>query len=97
MTQTISPALGKGRGLTRRQRARVVRGGQYLVGIAVIALFVTQTDWSVFSASFLRSDIFKAMWPRVITVGLVNTVIYTLLAFVFAFVVGLFLALMKLS
>jgi polar amino acid transport system permease protein len=97
MTATMSPALSKGRRLTRRQRARVVRGIQYLVGIAVIALLATKTDWAVFSASFLRSDIFRSMWPRVITVGLVNTIIYTLLAFAFAFVLGLFLALMKLS
>ena len=97
MTRTMSPALGKGRRLTRRQRARVVRAIQYLVGIAFIALVATKTDWSVFSASFLRSDIFRSMWPRVITVGLLNTIIYTLLAFAFAFVLGLFLALMKLS
>ena len=35
------------------------------------------------SARLLRGDIFAAMWPRVITIGLINTLIYTALAFVF--------------
>jgi polar amino acid transport system permease protein len=37
------------------------------------------------------------MWPRVITVGVVNTLLYTVLAFVFAFVLGMLIALMRLS
>ena len=37
------------------------------------------------------------MWPNVIIVGLKNTLIYTALAFVFGLVVGLLIAMMKLS
>jgi polar amino acid transport system permease protein len=97
MTTSATTAVSKGAPLTRRQRARVARGIQYVVGLAVVVLVAAKTDWPVFSASFLRSDIFDRMVPRVITTGVVNTIIYTLLAFSFAFVVGLLLALMKLS
>jgi polar amino acid transport system permease protein len=85
------------RGLTRRQRAGVGRGVQYAVGLIVIGLLAVKMDWAQFSAAFLRLDIAERMLPRVITVGLLHTVIYTGLAFVFAFVVGLLLAMMKLS
>nr|WP_285727755.1 amino acid ABC transporter permease [Psychromicrobium sp. YIM S02556] len=83
--------------LTRRQKTRAVRGIQYLIGIAVVIFLVVRTDWPTVSASFLRSDILDRMWPRVVTIGLVNTLIYTALAFVFAFVLGLVVALMRLS
>jgi polar amino acid transport system permease protein len=91
-----APAAGKPR-LTRRQRARVGRGVQYAIGLIIVALVVAKTDWPTFSNSFLRADILLRELPRVITVGLVNTIIYTLLAFVFAFCLGLLLALMRLS
>jgi polar amino acid transport system permease protein len=93
-TQTAAPARS---GLSRRQRARLGRGAQYAIGLIIVALIALKTDWPTFSAAFLRSDIFQRMMPRVITIGLVNTLIYTALAFVFAFVVGLLLAMMKLS
>ncbi len=83
--------------LTRRQRARLGRGIQYGIGVLVIALLAAKTDWATFSEAFLRSDIFWRMMPRVITVGMVNTLIYTALAFVFAFFLCLLLAVMKLS
>ena len=83
--------------LTRRQRARLWLAIQYTIGLVIVVLLVAKVDWSTFSEAFLRSDIFQRMMPRVITVGLVNTLIYTALAFVFAFVVGLVLAMMRLS
>jgi polar amino acid transport system permease protein len=84
-------------GLTRRQRASLGRGAQYAVGLIVVGLLALKMDWAQFSEAFLRLDIAERMLPRVITVGLLHTVIYTGLAFVFAFVVGLVLAMMKLS
>lgn len=84
-------------GLTKRQRARLGRGVQYAIGLAILALLAVNMDWAQFSDAFLRWDIVQRMLPRLITVGLVHTVIYTALAFVFAFVLGLVLAIMKLS
>lgn len=83
--------------LTRRQRARLSRGAQYAVGLLVVVFLAVKTDWPTFNAAFLRVDIFEAMWPRVVTEGMVNTLIYTALAFVFGLGLGLLIAMMKLS
>ena len=56
-----------------------------------------KTDWAQFNAAFFRLDIVQRMLPSVITIGLKNTLIYTALAFVFGLVLGLIIALMKLS
>ncbi|MGB8381245.1 MAG: amino acid ABC transporter permease [Dermatophilaceae bacterium] len=84
-------------GLSRRQRARLTRGSQYAVGLVVLVFLVLKTDWATFSQAFLRGDIFAAMWPRVVTIGMVNTLIYTALAFAFGLSLGLVIAMMKLS
>jgi len=93
---TATPDTGR-TGMTRRQRARLTRGAQYAVGIIIVVFLALKTDWSQFADAFLRVDIFQRMWPAVITVGLKNTLIYTALAFVFGLLVGLLIALMKLS
>lgn len=82
---------------TRTQRARIGRGIQYAIGLAVVAALAITLDWAQFGAAFARMDIVARMLPRVITVGVLNTLLYTVLAFAFAFVVGLLLAMMKLS
>ncbi|MEI2764970.1 MAG: amino acid ABC transporter permease [Dermatophilaceae bacterium] len=93
-TETFAPARS---GLTRRQRARLSRTGQYAVGLLLVALLALKTDWATFNAAFLRGDIFEAMWPRVVTEGMKNTLVYTALAFVFGLGLGLLIAVMKLS
>lgn len=93
-TQTQAPARS---GLSRRQKARIGRGIQYAIGLVVLGLLIWAIDWPQFKEAFARWDIVQRMLPRVITVGLLNTVIYTACAFVFSFVFGLILALMKLS
>ena len=95
-TEHTADAVAPAR-FTRRQKARISLGVQYGVGIAVLAVLAVTMDWGSFSDAFLRVDILQRMLPRVILVGLVNTVLYAALAFVFAFVVGMLLAIMKLS
>ncbi|MCU1537192.1 MAG: transporter permease [Humibacillus sp.] len=93
-TETTAAPHG---GLTRRQRGRLSRGAQYGIGLAVVLFLAFKTDWTQFSESFLRTDVFQAMWPRVVTEGMKNTLIYTALAFVFGLTFGLIIAMMKLS
>lgn len=95
-TELTADAVAPAR-FTRRQKARISLGVQYGIGIAVLAVLAVTMDWGSFSEAFLRVDILQRMLPRVIVVGLVNTVLYAALAFVFAFVVGMLLAIMKLS
>ncbi|MEU8242416.1 amino acid ABC transporter permease [Actinoplanes missouriensis] len=83
--------------LSRRRRQRIVRVAGYVVFALVIVAVVASADWGRLSDAFFRGDIARGMFPEAITVALRNTIIYTLLAFVFGLTVGLILALMRLS
>ncbi|UGY93397.1 amino acid ABC transporter permease [Streptomyces gobiensis] len=83
--------------MTRRQRARLIRGGQYGVLAAVLLVFALAADWGELRRAFLDLEVAKAQFPEVITTALVNTVIYTVLGFSFGLTLGLVLALMRLS
>ncbi len=83
--------------LTRRQRARLTRGIQYLLGLAVLVFIALQADWPQFAKAFLNWDKASQMFPGVIKIALVNTLIYTVLSFTFAFILGMIIALMRLS
>jgi polar amino acid transport system permease protein len=83
--------------LTRRQRNRLARALQYAVfAAAVVALAVT-ADWGRLRNQFAQTDIARQMFPDVITQALVNTVLYTLSGFVVGLVLGMVVALMRLS
>ena len=62
-----------------------------LVGLALVA------DWDRLATNFFNLDIARSMFPKVVTVAAKNTMIYTVMSFLFGLVVGLVLALMKLS
>lgn len=83
--------------MSRRKRAQVIRGTQYAVLLAIVLLVAFGADWGQIGRAFFDVDVAKGMFPRVITVALKNTIIYTALGFVFGLGLGLVLALMKLS
>ncbi|MDI3419417.1 amino acid ABC transporter permease [Streptomyces luteolus] len=83
--------------LSRRQRARAFRGAQYaLLGVALLAV-VLLADWERLRQAFFDVEVAKAQFPDILVTALVNTVLYTLLGFGFGLVLGLILALMRLS
>jgi polar amino acid transport system permease protein len=96
VTETASTAHTRRR-LTRRQRARVIRTTQYVVLLAVVALFVAVADWTRIREAFFDVEIIRELFPEMLTVALRNTLLYTLSAFSFGLVLGLVLALMRLS
>ena len=83
--------------LTRRQRTKTVRRVQYGVLVAAFVGFALAADWGTISKRLLDPQIAADQFPEIIQTALVNTVIYTALGFSFALVLGLLLALMKLS
>jgi len=83
--------------LTRRQRARTVRGTQYVVLVAALVAFALIADWGTIGDRLLNPEVAAEQFPGIIETALRNTVIYTALGFVFALAAGLLLALMKLS
>ena len=83
--------------LTRRQRARMWRGVQYAVALAVVVALALTADWAQIGRSFFDLEAARALFPDVIVIALRNTVIFTALGFLLALVLGLVLALMRLS
>jgi polar amino acid transport system permease protein len=83
--------------LTRRQRARAIRAVQYALLAATVLALALIADWDRIGEAFFDVDVARELWPDVITVALKNTVIYTLCAFGFGLVLGLVIALMRLS
>ncbi|MFE1439749.1 amino acid ABC transporter permease [Streptomyces sp. NPDC058739] len=85
------------KGLTRRQKQRLSRGTQYVVFVAALLAVGFSADWDRLKNQFAQGDIAREMFPDVITTALKNTVLYTLSGFAVGIVLGLVVALMRLS
>ncbi|MFD9484407.1 amino acid ABC transporter permease [Streptomyces sp. NPDC059991] len=83
--------------LTRRQRRRVSQGIQYAVFVAVLITIGVLADWDRLQNQFAQTDLIGKLFPDIITIALRNTVVYTLSGFAFGLVLGLVIALMRLS
>jgi polar amino acid transport system permease protein len=82
---------------SKRKRARVSRGIQYSILVVVVGVLALTADWGKLGRTFLNFDVAAAMFPDVIRIALVNTLLYTGLGFGFGLVLGMVLALMRLS
>ena len=68
--------------LSRRQRARLVHLVTSAVPVVVLVIVILVADWAAIQQAFFQPDIAADLFPRIITVGVKNTLIYTSLAFV---------------
>ncbi|MEV5912246.1 amino acid ABC transporter permease [Streptomyces chartreusis] len=91
------PLQPKKRGLTRRQKRSLSRGVQYVVFVAAVIAFAVAADWGRLKNQFAQGSIAREMFPDVITLALKNTVLYTVSGFVVGLVLGMVIALMRLS
>jgi polar amino acid transport system permease protein len=83
--------------MSPRKRARISRGIQYAVLAVAVLVLAFGADWGAIRKGFFDTEILASMWPTVITIALKNTLLYTVCAFTFGLVLGLVLALMRLS
>ncbi|MFE7774920.1 amino acid ABC transporter permease [Streptomyces sp. NPDC057445] len=83
--------------LTRRQRRRVSQSIQYAVFVAAVVTVAVLADWGRLQNQFAQKDLASELFPDIITIALRNTVVYTLSGFLFGLVLGLVVALMRLS
>ncbi|AYN42007.1 amino acid ABC transporter permease [Streptomyces dangxiongensis] len=97
MSDTDVPLGPKRKGLTRRQKRTLSRGAQYAVFAAAVIAFAVTADWGRLRNQFAQAGIARQMFPDVITLALKNTVLYTLSGFVVGLVLGMVIALMRLS
>ncbi|MFE2645740.1 amino acid ABC transporter permease [Streptomyces nigra] len=97
MSDAEAPLQPKKKGLTRRQRRSLSRGVQYVVFVAAVIAFAVAADWDRLKNQFAQGSIAREMFPEVITLALKNTVLYTVSGFVVGLVLGMVIALMRLS
>ncbi|MFB9889794.1 amino acid ABC transporter permease [Planobispora takensis] len=65
-----------------------------VVAAIAVVLFV---DWASLAQNFAKPEVARETLPELFTIALKNTLIYSIGGFVFAFLIGLVLALMRLS
>lgn len=90
------PPTSRG-GMSRRTRSRLARYSVYAVTLAALGWLGLNIDWAKLQESFFDPKIFADQFPRILTTAARNTLIFTFFGFTGGFVLGLALALMRLS
>ena len=76
-----------GRALARPSAARawqwrrLARHGVHYAALAGVAAILLQVDWAQLADQFAQADLARALFPQILTVALVNTLVYTLSGF----------------
>jgi polar amino acid transport system permease protein len=83
--------------MSPRKRARLSRGIQYAVLGVIVLVAALFANWPEITEAFLNPSVLVQLVPEIFTIALKNTVIYTACAFTFGLLLGLVLALMRLS
>lgn len=76
---------------------RFWRGVSYVVFVVLVAAFLIAVDWSRVINTMFRPDLVADQFPDILLIAAKNTIIYTVLGFIGGLVLGLVLALMRLS
>lgn len=83
--------------LRKKTRSRLYQGTVYVVLGGLLIWMLLATDWRAVQQQFANPEIAMQMLPGIITIGLKNTIVFTLVAFAGGLLLGIVLALMKLS
>lgn len=83
--------------MTRKRRTQITRVSQILGLILVIVVLALIGEWAAFFKSFFNVDTIGKTASRMFTTGLKNTLIYAVSAFVYGLILGVIIALMRLS
>lgn len=83
--------------MSPRKRAQVNRYVQYAILLVLALALALTADWETLGSQFADPEIIRDQFPGIITTALKNTVLYTIGGFTFGLVLGLVLALMRLS
>jgi polar amino acid transport system permease protein len=81
----------------RSTRRRLSLGSQYVLFVVVVAVLVRIADWSAIRDNFFDTEVLPELWPEIVTIAAKNTIIYTAIAFAGGLVIGVVMALMRLS
>ncbi|MFB7292256.1 amino acid ABC transporter permease [Actinacidiphila glaucinigra] len=81
----------------KRQQRQIFQGTQYVVFIAGVSVLFLSADWARLGEQFAQANLARALFPDIILTALRNTVVYTLSGFLLGLLLGLVVALMRLS
>jgi polar amino acid transport system permease protein len=83
--------------MTRRRKAQLRRWAIYALSVALVAFVALNADWATLQQTFLDPEIFADLFPEIVTLAAKNTLLLAVLAFAGGLLIGLVLALMRLS
>lgn len=83
--------------MKRSTKRKVTNLTLYVVLVVVAAVVLLSVDWKTVQENFLNKEGLKDNWHDLIVIGVRNTVIYTVIAFVCGLILAFVLALMKMS
>ena len=87
--------------MKRTTKRRLVRLALYALFVAVVVAVALLADWPTIRENFWNAEGVawsgQSNWPDLITVGVRNTIVYTLIAFGGGLALGLVMALLRLS
>ncbi|MCB0970961.1 MAG: ABC transporter permease subunit, partial [Acidimicrobiales bacterium] len=84
-------------GRAKQRRARSVRLAAYAVGLAALVGFALTADWQKIGDSYFDLERAREQFPDIVTIATKNTIIYTTMSFIGGVVLGLSMALLRLS
>ncbi len=83
--------------MKRTTRTKLNRAALYALLVVGLLALGFLADWPAIADNFFDLGVARDLWPGVVTTGVKNTAIYTVIAFAGGLVFALVLALMKLS
>ncbi len=83
--------------LSKRRRVRFWRGVSYVVFAVLVIGFLAAVDWQRVIDTMFQPEIVADQFPDILLIAAKNTIIYTILGFIGGLLLGLVLALMRLS
>ena len=83
--------------MTRSARTRLTTLSLYAVFAVIVVAFVLVADWPAIKGNFFLTEGFTGNWQDMVFVGVKNTILYTIVAFVGGFVLAVVLVLMTLA
>lgn len=83
--------------MRRTTRQRLIRAILYLVFGAILVVAAFATDWQRVGTQFFNLEVAEAQLPKIVTIALRNTILFTVVSFSGGLVLGTVMALLKLS
>jgi polar amino acid transport system permease protein len=83
--------------MRKTTQRRMYQGINYGIFVVLLLVVVLATDWGRIVNQFFRWDVAREQLPEIITIALKNTILFTVISFAGGLLLGVVMALLKLS